>query len=106
MPSRSQTVALLGLLAVALVFTLMPHFGAPYFRYTGSDPDHHVWNLGWPMVTCIYDSAHAPHFFVDPFAYVYGVVGILGFALVFGVLIVWNNRHRVLQSSNQVEAAP
>ena len=27
-----------------------PMHGPPGFRYTGSDPAFHVWNLGWPLV--------------------------------------------------------
>ena len=63
------------LLRVALVlggvFAAMdfyPRYGAPYFRYTGADPAHHVWNLGWPFALAIYDSRSGAH--IGPFVYV------------------------------------
>ena len=105
MPSRTQIVALFALAAVALVLALMPHWRAPHFRYTGSNPEHHVWNLGWPLATCIYDSSHAPHFFVGPFAYAYAFVAILGFVLLYSVFVAWNNRRGMLLETSEVEAA-
>jgi len=105
MPSRTQIVCLIVLAGVGLVITLMPHWGAPHFRYTGSDPNHQVWNLGWPLTTCIYDAAHSPHFFIGPFGYAYNVVVLPGFALLYGVLVAWNNRRGLLRDSNEMEAA-
>ncbi|WP_294223555.1 hypothetical protein, partial [Prosthecobacter sp.] len=46
-----------------LVFDFLPSFGPPFFRYTGSDPKHLVWNLGWPIPWIIYDSVNPPHWF-------------------------------------------
>lgn len=52
------------LLAIAFVaMDLFPTFGPPFFRYTGSDPAHFVWNFGWPFTWIIYDAAHPPHVF-------------------------------------------
>ena len=106
MPSRIQIVALTVLAVVALALALMPHWGAPHFRYTGSDPDHPVWNIGWPLATCIYDSTHSPHFFVGPFAYVYAFAGILGFVMLYVVVVAWNNRRGTLREPTELEAAP
>lgn len=47
---------LISYIIVCLLIDLYPRFGPPYFRYTGSDPSRHVWNLGWPMPTTIVDS--------------------------------------------------
>ena len=55
-----------------LVADFFPNFGRPYFRYTGSDPEHFVWNLGYPMVLFIFDKEHPPYIFHGPF--VYGIV--------------------------------
>ncbi len=51
---------------ISLAADLFPTFGPPHFRYTGSDPAVHVWNLGWPVATAIYDSRSGIH--VEPFA--------------------------------------
>lgn len=42
-------------LSLCLTVNFFPNFGPPQFRYTGSDPIVHVWNLGWPLATAIYD---------------------------------------------------
>ena len=106
MPSRTQIVALCMLAVVGLVLALVPQRGAPFFRYTGSNPEHHVWHFGWPLATCIYDSSHAPHLFVGPFAYAYAFVGILGLVLLYYVFVAWNNRRGLLLESSEVDAAP
>jgi hypothetical protein len=50
--------------AVCVVVDFFPRFGPPDFRYTGSDPATHVWNLGWPLAEAIYD--HRSGFHVGP----------------------------------------
>ena len=68
------------LVGCALV-DLFPYFTAPHFRYTGSDPAIHVWNLGWPLALVIYDSQSGLH--IGPLA-----VPILGLQLIlFGVAV-------------------
>jgi hypothetical protein len=58
--SRWRTVA--GLFCVlCLLSDFLPRYGPPSFRYTGCDPAFHVWNLGWPLVTSIYDSRNGFH---------------------------------------------
>ena len=72
------TVCALYLISCAVV-DLLPRFGAPYFRYTGSDPAIHVWNLGWPLAVAIFDPRSGFH--IGPFA-----IPVLGIQLfVFGV---------------------
>jgi hypothetical protein len=42
----------------AVIFLAMdfaPRHGPPDFRYTGSDPERIVWNIGWPCAWAIYD---------------------------------------------------
>lgn len=51
-----------------LVADVLPHHGAPHFRYTGSDPAYAVWNVGWPLALFIYDPRNGFH--VGPFAYI------------------------------------
>ena len=82
-----------------LVIALFPHFGAPHFRYTGSDPNHDVWNLGVPIATCIYDSATTPNFFIGPLAYLYAIAAVFGFMTLYAVMVAWNNRHLFLGTS-------
>ena len=48
-------------LVLLAVIDLFPVFGPPWFRYTGADLAVHVWNLGWPMPTMIYDSRSGLH---------------------------------------------
>ena len=102
--TRNQIVALIVLAVIFAVLVLMPHWGAPHFRYTGSDPEHNVWNLGWPLATCIYDSAHSPHQFFGPFAYAYAFAGIIGFTTFYVVFVAWNHRGS-LRTSTEMETA-
>lgn len=57
------------LVALAIVFAVIdfyPIHGPPFFRYTGADPKHHVWNFGWPIAWSIYDEATPPFWFNTP----------------------------------------
>jgi hypothetical protein len=51
-------------LVACLLVDCFPRYGAPDFRYTGSDPAHSVWNFGFSFV--IYDSSSGFH--LGPFA--------------------------------------
>jgi hypothetical protein len=64
---RFRAVGIL-LIGACLLVDFFPRFGPPDFRYTGSDPATHVWNLGWPLATAIYDQRSGMH--VGPLAYV------------------------------------
>jgi len=90
LPTYNQILALMALAVWLIIGSLSPHWGAPFFRYTGCDPNHHVWNLGWPLATCIYDSANSPYFFVGPFAYIYAVAGALSFTGLYVGFVAWN----------------
>jgi len=55
--------------ALVIVFAVVDFFpihGPPFFRYTGADPKHHVWNLGWPIAWSIYDEVTPPFWFTTP----------------------------------------
>jgi hypothetical protein len=56
------------LVLACLVVDVFPQHGTPHFRYTGSDPAHAVWNIGWPIALFIYDPRSGLH--VGPMAYV------------------------------------
>ena len=87
-------------LCICLVIDFCPSFGAPYFRYTGSDPSVHVWNLGWPLALAIYDSKSGLH--VGPFAFI--VIGLQAFlfSVVAGsILLKRRKRH-----NEMLEATP
>jgi hypothetical protein len=64
---RWNTILILSI-AACLVVDSFPHFGPPQFRYTGSDPNTHIWNLGWPLATAIYDQHNGVH--AGPLVYV------------------------------------
>ena len=67
----------------------------PHFRYTGVDPSVHVWNLGWPLATMIWDHRSGLH--VGPFAYLLipglFVVGLTVFA--FAWFLAWRRANHV-----------
>ena len=100
--TRLQMIALFCLIGCAILLAFMPHAGAPHFRYSGSDPAHHVWNLGWPLATCIYDPATSPYLFVGPFAAVLSVTAIVGCVSVYGAFAMWNNR-RLFQTKMEMK---
>jgi hypothetical protein len=56
--------AILTLLILAVDF--LPSFGTPSFRYTGSDPSHHVWNPGYPIAFFIFDQSTPPYWLLGP----------------------------------------
>lgn len=77
---RSFTIlsALSLLLCVAV---LWPRYGPPEFRYTGSDPQHHVWNLAVPAAVFIYDPLSGFH--VGP------LLSLVLFAYVFALALFY-----------------
>jgi hypothetical protein len=83
--SKSIVAAVLGF---ALI-DLFPRHGPPNFRYTGSDPAHEVWNLGWPMALAIYDPQSGIH--LGPFLYVVVPLQVL-FILPIAVTVWFNQR--------------
>jgi hypothetical protein len=89
--TRSQILTLLVGVALVLVLALVPRHGPPAFRYTGSDSETHVWNLGWPFATCIIDAAYVPHIFFGPFAFLFAVVGFSGLFLAYTSFVLWHN---------------
>ena len=86
--TRRWVLGLALYVVACLAFDFRPHYGPPHFRYTGSDPSRHVWNLGWPSVTCIYDSRFG--FQVGPSGYVLFHLQALG--LASGVTVIALNR--------------
>ena len=63
---RRSTLAFGLLLLVFAVLDVWPQWDRTSFRYTGSDPEREVWNLGWPLPLAIYDRG----LWIGPFAYV------------------------------------
>ena len=93
--SRVQRLFLAALLAAFLAVGFWPTIGPPQFRYTRSDSDRKVWNLGWPMATCIVDTEAAKTFNVGPWAYVWGFATLVLLAACLAVFFAWNNRERM-----------
>ncbi len=83
--------------AACLAFDFFPSFGPPHFRYTGSDPATHVWNLGWPLVTAIYDRRSGLH--VGPVGEVLFAIQTIGFAALTAVAIAASRSRRAQTSS-------
>lgn len=61
--SKTHAVLTTLLLCTFAVIDAFPVYGPPFFRYTGSDPKHLVWNLGWPLPWVIYDAYNPPYWF-------------------------------------------
>ncbi len=74
------------LIAAILVLDFFPHHGPPHFRYTGSDPGRHVFNIGWPMALFIYDPQTGVH--VGPFAYALIPGQVVVLAIVVVALVI------------------
>ncbi len=70
-------------LGISAILAFFPRFGPPDFRYTGSDPSHAVWNLGWPLASMIHDPRSGLH--ISPLGLV--VLPILVLALLVNVAI-------------------
>lgn len=77
-------------LACCVVLDLFPRFGPPDFRYTGSDPAFHVWNLGWPLALAIYDARSGLH--IGPFPAFVPVLQFFLLAIVAGIVFLLRNQ--------------
>jgi len=86
LPHRRTWVVLFVIVLVCLVMDLVPRQGPPDFRYTGSDPERTVTNIGWPLGLFIYDGDVSPHWFGGPFAYIIPPVQMV-VALVVSVVV-------------------
>ncbi|HEY1052430.1 MAG TPA: hypothetical protein VGE39_21820 [Prosthecobacter sp.] len=86
---RSKPLALFLalLLLIFAVIDFFPTYGPPFFRYTGSDPNHHVWNFGLPFAWTIYDKDTAPFWITSP-PMVYGVIFLLQGSVVISCLLI------------------
>jgi hypothetical protein len=78
------------LILICVVADFFPRHGAPDFRYTGSDPTHQVWNLGWPIALTICDSASGIH--LGPFLYVVVPFQVVLVSLV-ALVLFFRQRH-------------
>src|SRR5689334_23309185 len=90
---RRRTIA--ALVIACAVMDLFPRHGPPDFRYTGSDPAHVIWNLGWPVALVIYDPQSGIHF--GPFLYVVIPVQIVVLSLIILVSFLQHRRKNALQ---------
>ncbi|MFO1485095.1 MAG: hypothetical protein U1F71_17175 [Verrucomicrobiaceae bacterium] len=89
-----QLILLLFLTAVFIVIDFWPTYGTPFFRYTGSNPDESVWNLGFPIAWFIYDDNTPPNWFMSPSRVVYGLIGAQAVILLAGTLLPWLLRRK------------
>lgn len=91
----------IGCLIAFAVVDLFPRHGPPDFRYTGSDPSYHVWNLGWPLALTIYDSRSGIH--IGPFLYVVVPFQAVVVSLIAAAAFLIRKRHN---PALQATAAP
>ena len=85
------------LVLLILIFGIIdfyPYYGPPFFRYTGADPNHHVWNFGWPLTWTIYDNDTPPYWITSPPQVYYFVFTAQGIALPVFLLVVWMLRKK------------
>lgn len=80
---KPGTILFYSLLVIFLVMDLYPEYGSPYFRYTGSDPEDKVLNMGWPFTLFIIDFNTKPFLFDGPF-----LIIMIPLQLI-GLLIAW-----------------
>src|ERR1043166_6105600 len=105
MPRNTPTSLWWRRITVAFLITcaavdLCPRHGAPDFRYTGSDPAHEVWNLGWPVALAIYDSQSGIH--VGPFMYVVIPVQAALVSPIIAFLFFQRRHNKALERSGRV----
>lgn len=79
------TICAAVLALLCLVVAIVPYFGPPNFRYTGSDPSRHVWNFGFPIANAIHDPRSGWH--EGPVAIVLLPLQFLAM-LIFGAIAV------------------
>jgi hypothetical protein len=82
------------LVIACVVIDLFPRHGPPDFRYTGADPAHEVWNLGWPQALAIYDSQSGIH--PGPALYVVVPAQAVLASLIAVFLVLRSRRYKVL----------
>lgn len=83
---RVWKAAVLVFVLACVAMNFFPHYGPPHFRYTGSDPAHEVWNLGWPLALFIYDPANGFH--IGPSASIVLPAQLLILATIWGVVAI------------------
>ena len=64
---KISNVLLYSLLIIFIIMDLYPEYGSPNFRYTGSNIENDVLNLGWPFTLVIIDFNTKPYLFDGPF---------------------------------------
>ena len=84
-----QLFLLLILSSVFIVVDFWPTYGAPFFRYTGSNPDEQVWNLGFPIAWFIYDDNTPPHWFTAVPMLNYALLGTQAVILLACAVLPW-----------------
>jgi len=85
------------LIVVCALVDLFPRHGAPWFRYTGSDPAVEVWNLGWPLVLLIFDPRSGLH--IGPFFYVVVPFQLVVISVIGVVFAFWTRHNKALQAT-------
>ncbi|QDU53895.1 hypothetical protein [Aeoliella mucimassa] len=92
MRHKLTTLAVFSYVAICLAVDFIPHHGPPLFRYTGSDPEVHVWNIGWPLGTAIYDPRYGWHWGPEAFVVLPLQVVLLLVAITAWRLWRWSSK--------------
>ena len=106
MISRIVTVSFIVLailyVVACIVLDLIPNYGPPNFRYTGSDPSQNVWNFGWPLVSMIYDPHHGIQF--GPLTAILVVLQVIGALMICtsGIVIRFLFRQKKQEAQQDV----
>lgn len=100
--SKTHLFIIALLLLVFGVIDLLPSYGPPFFRYTGSDPKHLVWHFGWPIPWVIYDEINPPCWFAWLGSRALSIALIFQAAIVGACLIVsWMIRKKAPDDPSQ-----
>ncbi len=76
------------------IIDFYPTFNVPQFRYTGSDPNHFVWNIGYPEALFIFDNDTSPFIFTGPMFFIALPIQILILIAVYVVRILFKTNNR------------
>ncbi|MCX5688530.1 MAG: hypothetical protein NTV94_01835 [Planctomycetota bacterium] len=79
---------------LCLLHNVLPWFGPPQFRYTGSDPERSVWNFGWPLATAIHDAQFGFHFAPWGPLLLFIEVGVFSAVMIVWVMVARSRRSK------------
>lgn len=85
-----RPILLLTLILINSIILFYPRFGSPSFRYTGSNPEAEVLNLGLPIAHFIYDSSQDFPIIFGPLAEIVILVCFMTSILIYKFNVILN----------------